>query len=69
MGKATPSEIYRALDERGTLNEVGNSVRQTVQNRIKNLALAGHLENKYDTGSYEFISDPRETEANELNFE
>lgn len=59
-GKATPSEVYRALDERGTLDELGNPVRQTVQNRIKNLALATHLENKYDTGSYEFVSDPRE---------
>lgn len=68
-GKATPSEIYRALDERGTLNEVGNPVRQTVQNRIKNLALAGHLENKYDTGSYEFVSDPRNAVASESNSE
>lgn len=68
-GKATPSEIYRALDERGTLNEVGNPVRQTVQNRIKNLALAGHLENKYDTGSYEFVSDPRNTETNGISTE
>ncbi len=61
-GKATPSEVYRALDDRGTLAELGDPVRQTVQNRIQRLALAGHLENKYDTGSYEFISDPRETE-------
>jgi hypothetical protein len=59
-GKATPSEVYRALDERGTLAELGNPVRQTVQNRIQRLALAGHLENKFDTGSYAFISDPRE---------
>lgn len=59
-GKATPSEVYRALDERGTLEELGDPVRQTIQNRIQNLALAGHLENKYDTGSYELISDPRD---------
>lgn len=59
-GKATPSEVYRALDERGDLAEFGNPVRQTVQNRIQRLALAGHLENKYDTGSYEFVSDPRD---------
>jgi len=59
-GKATPSEVYRALNERGALDELGNPVRQTVQNRIQRLALAGHLENKYDTGSYEFIKDPRE---------
>lgn len=59
-GKATPTEVYRALDERGTLAEVGDPVRQTVQNRIQRLALAGHLRNKYDSGSYEFVSDPRE---------
>ena len=59
-GKATPSEVYRALEERGTLDELGNPVRQTIQNRIARLALAGHLENKYDTGSYEFVSDPRD---------
>jgi hypothetical protein len=64
-GKATPSEVYRALDERGTLDELGNPVRQTVQNRIKNLALAGHLRNKYDTGSYEFVSDPRDEDIME----
>lgn len=58
-GKATPSEVYRALDERGQLSELGNPVRQTIQNRIQRLALAGHLENKYDTGSYAFLTDPR----------
>lgn len=60
-GKATPTEVYRALDDRGVLSELGNPVRQTIQNRIQRLALAGHLENKYDSGSYEFVSDPRET--------
>lgn len=59
-GKATPSEVYRALDERGRLDELDNPVRQTVQNRIQRLALAGHLRNVHDTGNYEFISDPRE---------
>jgi len=59
-GKATPTEVYRALEDRGTLADVGKPVRQTVQNRIQRLALAGHLRNKYDTGSYEFVSDPRE---------
>ncbi len=61
-GKATPTEVYRALDERGVLSDLGNPVRQTVQNRIQRLALAGHLENKYDSGCYEFVSDPRETQ-------
>jgi hypothetical protein len=59
-GKATPSEVYWALDERGELTELGDPVRQTVQNWIQRLALAGHLENKHDTGSYEFVEDPRE---------
>lgn len=61
-GKATPTEVYRALDERGVLSDLGNPVRQTVQNRIQRLALAGHLENKYDSGCYEFVSDPRGTQ-------
>ncbi|WP_459191808.1 hypothetical protein [Halosimplex sp. J119] len=61
-GKATPTEVYRALEDRGTLEELGDPVRQTVQNRIQKLALAGHLENKYDSGSYEFVSDPREAD-------
>lgn len=59
-GKATPSEVYRALDERSELAKLGSPVRQTVQNRIQRLALAGHLENKYDTGCYAFVSDPRD---------
>ena len=58
-GKATPSEVYRTLEERGTLDELGNPVRQTVQHRIQRLEVADHLENIYDTGSYKFISDPR----------
>lgn len=59
-GKATPTEIYRALDERGVLDELGNPVRQTVQNRIQRMAYAGHLINRYDSGSYAFVSDPRD---------
>jgi len=52
--------VYRALEERSTLSAVGNPVRQTVQNRIQKLALAGHLENKFDAGSYELVDDPRD---------
>ena len=58
-GKATPSEVYRTLEERGILDELGNPVRQTIQHRIQRLELADHLENIHDTGSYKFISDPR----------
>lgn len=61
-GRATPTEVYRALDDRGTLSELGDPVRQTVQNRIQRLALAGHLKNKYNSGCYEFVSDPRESD-------
>ena len=61
-GKATPTEVYRALDARGKLAKLGDPVRQTVQNRIQRLELAGHLENRYDSGCYAFVSDPREFE-------
>lgn len=59
-GKATPTEVYRALDERGDLDAVGNPVRQTVQHRINRLEVGGHLENRHDSGCYQFIQDPRE---------
>jgi len=58
-GKATPTEVFRGLGDQEKLSELGNPVRQTVQNRIQRLALAGHLENKYDTGCYKFRTDPR----------
>lgn len=61
-GKATPTEVYRALSERNQLDELGDPVRQTLQNRIQRLALAGHLENRFDTGNYMFVSDPRKLE-------
>lgn len=68
-GKATPSEVYRALDERGDLDQLGNPVRQTIQNRIQRLSLAGHLENKFDTGCYEFVSDPRTENDSQISEE
>jgi hypothetical protein len=61
-GKATPTEVYRALDANGQLDKLGNPVRQTVQNRIQRLSLAGHLENKFYSGCYMFISDPRQSD-------
>ena len=59
-GKATPKEVYMALDEQGVLDELGNPSKQTIHQRMQKLVLAGHLENKYGTGSYELVSDPRD---------
>lgn len=61
-GKATPSEVYRGLEESGRLEKIGNPVQATIQNRIQRLELAGHLENKFSSGCYEFVSDPRDNE-------
>lgn len=58
-GKATPTEVYRALQQNEELSEFGNPVRQTIQARIQRLTWAGHLDNKFETGSYEFVDDPR----------
>lgn len=55
-GMATPSLVHAVMkDERGDV-----PVRQTINNRMKRLELAGHLENPYDKGVYRFVSDPRE---------
>ena len=59
-GKATPTEVRRALRDRGELAGVGDPVKQTIHNRMQRLELAGHLENRYDTGLYQLVSDPRE---------
>jgi hypothetical protein len=58
-GKATPTEVFRTLTERGVLDDLGNPVRQTIQHRIQRFEVADHLENIHDTGSYRFVSDPR----------
>lgn len=58
-GKATPTEVFRALEDRGVLDELNKPVRVTIQNRIQRLAVGDHLENVYDTGCYRFVSDPR----------
>lgn len=62
-GKATPTEVYRALDDRGILDRLNNPVRVTVQNRIQRLAVGDHLDNVYDTGCYRFVDDPREDQS------
>lgn len=55
-GIATPIIVRTALKERG----MDVPVRQTVNNRMVRLALAGHLENRFDKGEYVFVSDPRD---------
>lgn len=53
---------WYASSGRPMLDKLGDPVRPAVQNRIQRLALAGHLENKFHNGSYEFLSDPRDLE-------
>lgn len=56
-GVATPAVVREALQERG-FEDV--PVRQTINNRMRKLELAGHLENRFGKGEYEFRSDPRQ---------
>lgn len=58
-GIATPAVVRDALKERGW-SEDELPVRQTINNRMKDLALAGHLENRFGKGEYVFRSDPRD---------
>jgi len=57
-GIGTPAVVRTALSERG-FDEDELPVRQTINNRMKDMALAGHLENRFDKGEYVFRSDPR----------
>lgn len=57
-GIATPAVVRAGLKERGW-SEDDLPVRQTINNRMTNMALAGHLSNRFDKGEYVFISDPR----------
>lgn len=57
-GVATPTVVRAALDDRG----FDVPKRQTINNRMKRMELAGHLDNRYDKGEYVFVSDPRENE-------
>lgn len=59
-GLTTPAECYRGLEASGRLDDIGYPVQETIQNRMQKLALAGILENKYDSGCYELVEDPRE---------
>lgn len=56
-GIATPGVVHNALDERGFEDL---PVRQTINNRMTKMSLAGHLENRYGQGEYRLLDDPRE---------
>jgi len=56
-GIATPAVMLAALEERGFEDL---PVRQTINNRMARLELAGHLDNRFGKGEYVFVDDPRE---------
>ncbi|NUC75035.1 MarR family transcriptional regulator [Haloterrigena sp. SYSU A558-1] len=56
-GIATPAVVRAALED-GDFGDV--PVRQTINNRMRKLELAGHLRNRHDKGEYVFVSDPRD---------
>lgn len=58
-GIATPVVVRAAIEERD-FEDI--PVRQTINNRMKRLELAGHLRNRFDKGEYLFLSDPRDDE-------
>lgn len=58
-GRGTPAVVRARLKKRGWTEE-DLPLRQTINNRMKNMALAGHLVNIEDKGEYEFDNDPRE---------
>lgn len=55
-GIATPAVVRAHLVE-----ELNDTIptRQTINNRMRKLEIAGHLKNRFDKGEYELISDPR----------
>jgi len=57
-GRLTPTLARKQLVER-SLTDVS---RQYVNRRLKRLAEHEHIENILDTGVYELVDDPRETE-------
>ena len=60
-GIGTPAVIRAELKDQG-LNVPS---RQTVNNRLVRMELAGHLENIQDKGEYRFVNDPREDNEEE----
>lgn len=58
-GRATPTLIKRLLERKGTREAVS---RQYVNQRLKRLTEHGHVDNILDTGVYELVNDPRNSE-------
>lgn len=58
-GIGTPTVVRAALKDRGW-SEDELPVRQTINNRMKDMALADVLENRYEKGEYRFLDDPRD---------
>lgn len=56
-GIATPAVVRAALQTQG-YDDV--PVRQTINNRLRKLELAGHLNNRFGKGEYVLVSDPRD---------
>jgi len=54
-GRATPTLLKKMFEEEGT--EVS---RQYVNQRLKRLSEHDHIENLFDTGVYELVTDTRE---------
>lgn len=58
-GIATPSVVRAHLIEIGHFEPGEEPVRQTINKRMRDMALAGHLDNRYGKGEYVFVNDPR----------
>lgn len=56
-GIRTPAVVLSELEARG-FDDL--PVRQTINNRMKRLSLAGHLENLHGKGEYKLVDDPRQ---------
>lgn len=61
-GRATPTLIKRLLEQDGTRETVS---RQYVNQRLKRLSEHGHVNNILETGVYELVNDPRESEEHD----
>jgi hypothetical protein len=55
-GRATPTLLKKIFEENGT-----DVSRQYINQRLKRLSEHGHIKNLFDTGVYEFVSDPRDS--------
>lgn len=56
-GRATPVVVHAHLE---SLENIEVPTRQTVNDRLSRMALAGYLKNVHSKGLYEIVDDPRE---------